>query len=154
MEILLLEMPAWQVFAAVGICLSVGEIFIPGFIALPIGIGFILAAPIAYFSNSLVLQLVALALAELLVFVLLKKFRPEMSKPAIYSNTEGMVGKECEVIEAISAKHPGYVKLYGDQWQAKTYSMRTFKPGERVIISRIDGNKVFIEDLNSGRDIL
>ncbi len=152
MEILLLEMPAWQVFAAIGICLSVGEIFIPGFIALPIGLGFILVAPIAYFSNSIVLQLIALALIEVVVFLLLRKFRPEMSKPTVYSNTEGMLGKECEVIEAVSAKQSGYVKLYGDRWQAKTYSMRTFKQGDRVVISRIDGNKVFIEELNSRED--
>lgn len=145
----MLEMPAWQVFAAIGICLCIAEIFIAGFVALPIGVGFLVVAPFAFFTDSFALQLVVLSIAELAVFFTLRRFRPDMAKPAVYSNTEGMIGQECEVTEPISAKQSGYVKLYGDRWQAKTHSTRTFKIGDRVIINRIDGNKVYIEGLNS-----
>jgi membrane protein implicated in regulation of membrane protease activity len=60
-----------------------------------------------------------------------------------------MLGQECEVIETVSASYPGYVKLYGDRWQAKTYSATPLKKGARAVITRLDGNKVFIEELNT-----
>ena len=149
MEPSTLGIPAWQVFGGIGTCLIIAEIFLPGFIVLPIGVGFLAVVPIAMLTDSLTAQLIALVLAQLGVFLLLRKFRPRDSQPAVYSNAEGMLGQECEVIETVSASHPGYVKLYGDRWQAKTYSAIPLKKGARAVITRLDGNKVFIEELNA-----
>lgn len=149
MENLLFEMPAWQIFAAIGISLCVLEIFVPGFIVLPIGLGFLLTAPIAAGTTSFALQLAGLSVSQVIVFLLIRRFVPYSQKPAVYSGTEGMIGKECQVIESISAAQTGYVKLYGDRWQAMTFSTKTLPAGSRATILKVEGNKVLVEPLET-----
>jgi membrane protein implicated in regulation of membrane protease activity len=142
------NIPTWQLFSVIGVLLSVAEIFIPGFIVLPIGIGFLISAPIVFFVSSSLIQYLVLAAVEFLMLFLLLKYRPRGSRPTVYSNAEGMIGQECEVIEAVTTKKLGYVKLYGDRWQASSYNLQGFQVGEKAIIAKIVGNKVQIEKLN------
>lgn len=153
METSLLEMPPWQIFLLMGIALAVLEIFVPGFILLPIGVGFALTAPVTLLTDSLPVQLVALAGLEGVVFFLARRYGPIAQRPTVYSGTEGMIGQECEVTEEISASRPGYVRLYGDRWQAKTHSLMPLLVGTRARITRFEGNKVYVEPLNAAGGI-
>lgn len=144
----LFDMPAWQIFAAIGVLLAVAEIFMPGFIVLPIGIGFLLTAPVAMATDSLGVQLAALAIIEVIVFVLMRRYGPKLGKTQTYSAAEGMVGQECEVIEDITPSRLGYVKLYGDRWQAKSFT-ETLLKGSRATIVKLEGNKVIVEAMDS-----
>jgi membrane protein implicated in regulation of membrane protease activity len=140
--------PAWQLFLAIGVVLAVLEIFVPGFVLMPIGVAFAATAPVAAFTASLPLQLAALTIALVSVFLAARRFAPELGKPAVYTGVEGMVGCECEVVETISASQPGYVRLYGDRWQARTYSLEPLPVGARAVIVKLEGNKVLVEPVN------
>ncbi len=154
MHPLLLHLNAWEILLAIGILLIVGEIFVSGFILLPLGLSFLLTALLAVFVQNWAILLFTLAVLEVGVFVFFKKaLRPYHGKTKAYTNAEGMVGQECEVVETIPANGMGYVKLYGDQWQAKSLEDKPLKAGLRVIITKIDGNKVQVEPMNKTEEM-
>lgn len=138
-------MTIWQTFAALGVILCVAEIFVPGFIVLPIGVAFIIAAPLAMLTDELVVQLGILVVCQIAVYYSLRRVRQNPAKPKVASNAEGMIGVECEVTEPIAPDQTGYVKLYGDHWQARTKEMTSLAIGDRAVIVATDGNKVVVK---------
>ena len=143
-----LAIPPWQLLTVIGVILIVAEIAVPGFIMLPIGLGFLLTAGVAAFTSSWIVLLACLAAFEIAIYFLFsKQLRRFHSRTKAYTNAEGMVGNECIVSEAIPKGGHGYVKLYGDTWQARTESGSPMEVGTRAIITRIDGNKVCVEPI-------
>jgi membrane protein implicated in regulation of membrane protease activity len=144
-----LSLPAWQIFAILGIALLIAEVFVSGFVLLPIGIAFLLTAGASVFSQDWPVLVAFLAVAQILVFWIfqnhLKKY---LARTRAYTGAEGMIGAECTVIETIRPDRFGQVKLYGDTWQAGTYHPEPLEKGRKVAITKIDGNKVFVEPVN------
>ena len=140
---------AVQFFAAIGLIFSFLEVFAPGFVLLPIGIASFLTVPVAYFSDDWLAQLGAMGVNLVIVFWLTNKFlRPKLKTETYKTNVDSMIGNTAEVIEVIKANSTGYVKLYGDHWQAYAKSDEEFAEGERVKIIEVDGNKVVIKKLH------
>jgi membrane protein implicated in regulation of membrane protease activity len=95
-----------------------------------------------------VILLGALALSQVAVFWLFKDvFKSYHAKTRAYTNAEGMIGAECVVTETIPLGGAGYVKLYGDHWVAKSTSGEILEKETRVVIVKIEGNKVYVERL-------
>lgn len=139
---------AWKILSLIGTLLVVSEIFIPGFVVLPIGIGFLVTAIVALFTPHWVTLLAVLAAAEVATFWFFKSYLKKYhAKTRAYTNAEGMIGAECIVTETIPLGGSGYVKLYGDQWQAKTMVGKVLKVNSRVVIVKTEGNKVFVEPI-------
>ena len=139
------EFMAWQFFLGLGILLMVSEIFVPGFVMLPIGLAFIMTSAMTPFTDDLILQFLFLGLNLIFVFFVITKFiKPKFKKTSLKTNAEALVGSEAEVTEAITEGHTGYVKLYGDRWQAYSNQKQSFSVGEKVLIEKLDGNKVII----------
>jgi membrane protein implicated in regulation of membrane protease activity len=144
-----IALPAWQIFAILGIALLIAEIFVSGFVLLPIGVAFLLTAAASIFISSWPALVAILAVAQLLVFwVFQNHLKKYLARTRAYTNAEGMIGSECVVTETIRPDQFGQVKLYGDTWQAGTYHPEPLEKGRRVAITRIDGNKVFVEPVN------
>jgi membrane protein implicated in regulation of membrane protease activity len=144
MEPLFTGVNAWQSFLLIGVVLCVAEIFVPGFVALPVGVGFLAAGIAAYFTDSLPLQLGVLAILQVMTLVFAKSFFKDGR--LVRSNADGMAGQQCEVIEDIRPNKPGYVKLYGDRWQA--VATLPISAGTQVLIIGLDGNKVRVKPAN------
>lgn len=143
---LLSSMPPYQLLASIGLLLALAEVLVSGFFMLPIGVAFLLTALVAVWVDSWTVLLPLLALFEFLSFVGLGKwFKPT---PALTpTNVEAMLGKECEVVEPIGVNSIGYVKLFGDQWAARSDCEYELPKGSRVTITRMDGNKVWVKPL-------
>lgn len=141
-------MAPYQLLGALGLALIISEIFIPGFILLPAGVAFLMAALVGLFTDSWYVLLPALAAFEVFAFVVLRnwlsKFNPRQS---FHTNADAMTGQECDVIETIQPSHGGYVKLYGDQWSARSDHPEEIRVGKRVRIVRVEGNKVWVVPL-------
>jgi membrane protein implicated in regulation of membrane protease activity len=143
------SLPAWQIFAILGIALLIAEIFVSGFVLLPIGIAFLLTAVVSLFISSWSVLVAILAVAQVVVFwVFQTHFKKYLARTRAYTGAEGMIGAECVVTETIRPDQFGQVKLYGDTWQAGTYHSEPLEKGRRVAITKIDGNKVFVEPVN------
>lgn len=136
---------AWQLFAALGIIFAFMEVFIPGFILFPIGVAFLVTSPMTLISPYWLTQLGFLGVNLIVVFLVLNKYVKPKDLQVIKSNVDSLVGQSAVVTEPVSPNQSGYVKLYGDRWQAITESGETFALDERVTIDRVDGNKVVIK---------
>lgn len=53
-------------------------------------------------------------------------------------STDGFVGQEARVLEAIGPDQPGRIKIHGEIWNASAYD--ALEPGEVVIITGIRNN--------------
>ncbi len=143
---------AWKLLAMIGLIFVIAEPVIPGFVVLPIGLAFLATAVVAVFAPTWIILLPVLAVFEVLTFTLFQTvLKKHLGKTSVYTNAEGMVGQECEVIESIGSQSAGCVKLYGDQWVAKTDCGVDLKKGAKVLIARVDGNKVWVEPI-SGKE--
>lgn len=142
-----MEILPWHFFASTGMILMALEMIIPGFILLPIGLAFMITALASVFITSLTSQLAFLGGSLVVVFYVMHKWIKSKPRKRLATNVHGMVGKKVTVINPISRDTSGYVKLYGDQWQAFTDSEQSFSVGERVEVTKVIGNKVYIKNM-------
>ncbi|NBW99209.1 NfeD family protein [bacterium] len=140
--------PPYQVLGAIGFIFALLEMAVAGFFMLPIGVAFLATALVALWVPSWNILLAVLAAFEVVSFLVLRRWFTSKMPSELPMNVQGMIGQECEVIETIGPQNPGYVKLYGDQWVAKSSAGREISKGERVVIEKIDGNKVWVKPLN------
>lgn len=145
-----LPLYSWLILAAV---LLIIEIFTPGFFAGSIG----LAAIVTYLISLVIpmtdfMQWIVFFIANFLILALLRKFIVKY----FYRNTsqketnfQSLVGHETIVVEMIdNDTGEGYVKVYGDMWRAYSESGEKIKKGEKITITRVEGNKVFVKKNN------
>ncbi len=135
----------WQLLALFGILFVLGEVFVSGFFMLPIGLAFLLTAVFSLWVKNWAVLLAVLAVLQVALFLFFQRTFKKKDRPAPALNAEGMIGAECEVTEEIPIEGLGYVKLYGDRWQAKSPATTILKKGEKVIIVGLDGNKVIVK---------
>ena len=150
MEIIITDrFSASEILATIGVVCMLAEVFVPGFVLFPLGLAFLITAGVALMTHNWIILLAMLAATEVVLFSLSNKYiRGRATRPATYTNAEGMIGKECTVTESITKNGTGYIKLYGDRWQAVCESGDAIKVGSRVVITGIDGNKVIVANIN------
>ena len=140
-----MEIDTWQVFVLISIILMISEIFLPSLILLPIGMGFLLSALFAPFITNTALLYLMTAICVGTVFLLFKKvFNGTQVKPPATA-VDAMIGKQVIVMEQVTDSIAGNVKLYGDTWKALALDDGVeFKKDDLAIISKVEGNKVYI----------
>jgi len=145
-------MKSYELLAIIGGCFLCLEIFVPGFVLLPVGISFLLSSIVALSTNSLSIVLLSLFFFNLVVFVLfLFYIKPYLTSKKLQTNASALVGQKVRVVENINChgQYIGYVKLFGDSWQARPDSCEnSMQSGEYVKIISLDGNKVVVEKVN------
>jgi membrane protein implicated in regulation of membrane protease activity len=97
---------------------------------------------VALCGGGLTYQLIVLALASLIAFVVFgEKFaklqRERANKRSHRTNADALIGVECEVTEDIPLDGKGRVKVDGDNWPACGINGEAIPTGSRVrIVSR------------------
>ena len=136
----------WEVLAVTGVFLSAMEVFIPGFVLLPIGLAFGLTAVAAIFLNSLLAVLMCLALSLFfMVWVFTKKIKKIKQKTTQSTNVSGLIGQELKITKSFSNGDYGEAKLYGDVWTIYSKSRSSYDKGQSVRVLQVDGNKLVIK---------
>jgi membrane protein implicated in regulation of membrane protease activity len=150
MEIFNFEgMLLWQWLVAAGAFLILAEAIIPGFFAMPLGIGLIFTGLVAIFTDNHVVILAALVVFEVASVIYLRRVLKKLiGNTKLVSNADGMIGQEAIVTEEIEAGGTGYVKLYGDRWMARSFSEKKLGVGKKVVITKLDGNKVWVDPMH------
>lgn len=135
----------WHLLTMAGIGFIILEILLPGFILMPIGLGFLATALAAVWVTDDTAILLILG-ANILVFLFfVRRFFQPSAEPTLATGADDMVGKTVVVVEEIDAAGlKGYVKLYGDLWRAIGPEGQTIAKGQTVTITAIDGNKVIV----------
>ena len=136
----------WEILAVIAVFLSAMEVFIPGFVLLPIGLAFGITALAAIFLTSWLAVLTCLGLSLFfMVWLFSKKIKSIKSKCAHSTNMSGLIGQELKVAKAFSSGDYGEAKVYGDNWTIYSKSGTAYKEGAKTKVLSVDGNKLVVE---------
>lgn len=144
-------MELYQWYLVLGIFLVISEIYVPGFILLPIGVAGIITAAVAYFRPEVWIHAVFFICTGGLALLALARFRDasqnEKNDPA---QGLGLVGQTGTVILLSSEDQPLKVKIFGDVWDVfedvtKVATNKKWTLGAQVRVTAVNGNKISIE---------
>ncbi|MBN2804994.1 MAG: NfeD family protein [Deltaproteobacteria bacterium] len=146
-----LQVEMWQIYTVIAVIMMISEIAVPGFVLFPIGVGILATAPLSIFVTNITAQMIIMALAITFSLVLFRKFIPlNNNKVQLKTNVDHMIGKTGIVQDDVNNDlDKGYVKLYGDSWRAVSADGKVIMKGSKVVIERLDGNKVIVRKKNS-----
>lgn len=134
----------FYILLLLGVVLMVAEIFVPGFVLLPIGLGLFTAAFWTYLTDSTAIVICLAALHSAIIFLISHKYFRNRPQKIHLSNVDHMIGQKVVVTEAIHPQSGGYIKLYGDTWKAMSTHGEAIEVGEEVLIQSLSGNKVLV----------
>ena len=139
-------MESWQFYVVMGLVLCAMEMFVLGFVLLPIGLAFFLTAVVAaLLAPGLVVELIVLAVTSLLMLFAFKKYSIKKTSSNLKTNVDSLVGKSAHVTEEIdNDREVGYVKVFGDSWRAISHDGSVISVGASVTIRSVDGNKIVV----------
>jgi membrane protein implicated in regulation of membrane protease activity len=136
----MLQENAW-ILMTIGVVLCVAEIFLPGFIIFPIGVGALMAGGVAYFGAPTTWVLITWSITSIVFWLSARTFYKRLTPQEYKTGIEALVGKEGKVIEEINGEK-GRVKIYGDEWEIINENNMTISVGEKVKIIGFEGNKL------------
>lgn len=142
-------MSLWQFWVIIGIILLALEIFTPGFFVACLGVAFLVTAVPAFLGADAQLQIIVFSAANIVMFFALRPFLLKFLSPdrhATRTNTDALIGQEGIVLEAINPdSFSGRVKVGGEDWRAISNSGKPIGVGEKIIVTRVDGTKLFVD---------
>lgn len=145
------ETIAWILWAVLGVCLIIAEIFTPGFVLLWFGIGALAAAfagllGFGYPLQFLVFFAVSTALTVLSRTIFNQYFTRHDDSGALRTGMDALPGKVGTVVASShGAMNEGAVKVFGSTWTA--YPAAGEEPldaGDRVEVERIEGSSIYV----------
>lgn len=117
------------------------ELLIGEMTALMLGFGALAAAVPAALGLGWPFQVLAFALVAPASLIFLRPLlRGWLQPPQTGLSTDGFIGQQAEVLEAISPERRGRVKLHGEIWNAFAYE--AIGPGEPVIVTALRDNQL------------
>jgi membrane protein implicated in regulation of membrane protease activity len=135
----------WATFSLVFIVLEIGH---PSLLFyLPLSLASSIAALAAYYEYLFINQMTVFFFSSAITIWLFKKFLKKMHGSSYRTNVYALVGKEALVTSAISSDAPGYVKVQGELWLARSLNA-SLPPDSRVKIVEVRGAHVIVEPYN------
>ncbi|MFW5799582.1 MAG: NfeD family protein [Spirochaetota bacterium] len=145
-------MEFWWIWIVVGVIFAIIEIFTPSFVSLAIGIASILTGLISlipFVGAGLALQFTIFSVSMIGLIAVSRPIAKKLlgNNPKAITNVSAMIDKVGVVtIEIDNDKSQGYVKIGGEEWSARSIDNEIIKVGEKVIVKRIEGNKVIVSN--------
>ena len=137
----------WTAWLVLAVALGVAEMVSLDLVLIMVAVGAVVGALAALASFPIILQILLAAGASTAMLALV---RPNLVKklhqgPDLVSGMDKLVGQQAVVTEALSAHHPGRVKLAGEIWSACPYDdSLTIAPGEKVEVFAIRGATAYV----------
>lgn len=131
------------IIMAVGLVLCVLEIWIPSFVAFPIGVGAIFSGIVCYFGAPTSWVLLTWSITSFIFWLSIRNLYKKMTPEEYKTGIEALVGKDGKVIETIE-KDKGRIKIFGDEWEVINESGDNIPIGEKVKVVGFEGNKLKI----------
>jgi membrane protein implicated in regulation of membrane protease activity len=137
----------WAAWLVLAVALGIAEMVSLDLILIMVAVGAFVGALAAIVSLPVVLQILLAAGSSAAMLALV---RPNLVKklhqgPDLVTGTNKLVGQQGVVTEALSAHHPGRVKLAGEIWSACPYDETlTIAPGETVEVFAIRGATAYV----------
>ena len=125
----------------------IAEIAPVGLVSLWFTVGGICALICNLLKLSVVIQWVVFIVVSVLGLLLFRSFWVnKMKKEIVPTNADANIGKEVIVTEDIdNLLFKGEVKVNGQLWSAQSLDGEKIDKNSKVVIRKIEGNKVFVE---------
>ena len=136
---------SYVIWAVLGILLFIGEIFTMDFSLSCIGLGFLVAALMAYLGFGIHVQLIALCVVLLTLFFTLRPFilKHLARKQEYKSNMDALVGTKHNFYALSEDKKHAKIKIDGDVWEAQ--SVNPLENGKAVTVAKIEGATLIVK---------
>ncbi|MDO9578658.1 MAG: NfeD family protein, partial [Candidatus Cloacimonadales bacterium] len=96
---------------------------------------------------SIPLQIFIFAIITFIVFLFTRKISKKLiSDESVPTNVDALKGKQGIVVKEIPVDGRGYVKVGGEEWSAISSKNEKIKIGKKVIIQKIEGNKLIVAE--------
>ena len=125
----------------------IAELATVGLVSLWFTVGGICALICNLLKLSVVIQWVVFIVVSVLGLLLFRSFWVnKMKKEIVPTNADANIGKEVIVTEDIdNLLFKGEVKVNGQLWSAQSLDGEKIDKNSKVVIRKIEGNKVFVE---------
>ncbi len=119
-------------------------------------VGALVALVAAILGASLTVQLVLFALASALALVLSRPLvRRFVAKPPVPTNLDRVIGETAQVTETVdNERATGTVYVDGKTWTARSAGGEVIPAGERVLVKRMEGVKLFVEKVKETMEVM
>lgn len=136
---------SYVTWAVLGIMLLIGEIFTMDFSLSCIGLGFLVAALMAYLGFGINVQLITACIVWLILFFTLRPFilKHLARKQEYKSNVDALVGTKHNFYALSEDKKHAKIKIDGDVWEAQ--SATTLKDGKAVTVAKVEGATLIVK---------
>lgn len=137
---------SWMLIALLFLMLEMGN---PGlFFFLSFFFGSIAATFASYYDLDLTVQLLSFFGVTLLALGILRLFLKKFHSPIYKTNVEALLGKQGIVTKAIESEEPGYVKVEGQIWLARSLDKQIVPVGQVVLIVGFKGSHLLVKEYN------
>ena len=140
---------AFKIWLAVAMLFVILEILSPTFFMVFFGISAFITSIVSLFNVELIPQFfifIILSIISLFVFRPFAKEHLIKDSEDTKTNVDALVGQEALVTEAIDpSTNQGRVKITGDSWMAISENKEEIATGVKVIITKVDGAKVYVK---------
>jgi membrane protein implicated in regulation of membrane protease activity len=121
----------------------------PGlFFFLSFSLGSLSSAVLAFYDYSLAIQIVSFFVFSIIAFFFLRTYVKKTQRSMHHTNVYGLVGKRGVVTQDISLDNPGYVKVQGQYWLARSAGSH-LAVGSKIIVKDVRGAHLIVEHYNT-----
>lgn len=144
---------SWEIiWMILGFILLIAEMFTASFFIMWFGISALFTALLSWlWIDSFTLQLLIFAIVSFLLVLFTRKLANKMSgEPSRKITQDEIIGKTGIVTETIlSDNSKGLVKMNGQVWRAVSEKGTEIERGKTVIVKRLYGVKIYVEEIES-----
>ena len=144
------EVMVWSIFwILLAIVTLIIELFSVGLISIWFTVGAGCALICSLLGWHLMIQWVVFILVSIVGLLLFRNYWvKKMKNNIVATNIDANVGKEVLVVEDIdNSLDLGAVKMNGQFWSAKSIEGEKIKKDTKVVIRKIEGNMVYVEEI-------
>lgn len=134
------------IFVVAAVVLSGLEVFAPGLVLLPFGLGAACAAVVGALGGNSVLQTIVFVVASFGFFIALRPLSRRLNKvgPEEGIGAERLMGATGVVLEHIAPGDTGMVRVDREEWRAEAADATTLVPGMNVKVVEVRGTRVVV----------
>lgn len=134
------------IFVVAAVVLSGLEVFAPGLVLLPFGLGAACAAVAGALGANSVVQTVVFVVASFAFFIALRPLSRRLNKvgPAEGIGADRLIGASGTVLEHIAPGDTGMVRVDREEWRAEAADATTLVPGTTITVVEVRGTRVVV----------
>ncbi len=144
-------MQDWHWWIILAVFLAIVEVFTPGFVVMCFSVGALLAALIAGLGLGTSWQIAGFAIGTFLAFLSVRPLFQKWAQQAesrTATNVDRLIGQKATILQDTD-EDGGLAKVGGEEWSARAADGQKHPAGSKVVIERVEGNRLYVKSLQA-----